>query len=341
MVSPTAVLGSYKSNAAVSVAAAVFVASAVCLERRRRRLRQPHGLSISRLYVFPIKSCKGHCLDEAQLTAEGLAGDREYAVVKVLDGARAEAVSQREIPQMALVAPDMPSAAGLTVRMRGMRDLQVPPHGTGVLWRIRSNVWDDEADGEDLGDEVAAWFCEALGSKELRLVRFSGFRAAPEPARWGEGSTKFSDGFPMLVTSEASLAELAQRSGLSQVAERMRPNLVVAGCASHEEDQWVALRWARGGASAEFRLPKPCARCTMPRVDPATGQVGADPMKTLKPYRGGHVLLQDDAQLRHRSHYAANKGEIFFGQNINVAVQGFAVLRVGDPLAVAAALEAA
>merc|ERR1712232_133528 len=114
------------------------------------------------------------------------------------------------------------------------------------------------------------------------------------------------------------------------MTERMRPNIVVTGCCAYEEDTWSALLWERGGSAAELHLPKPCARCTIPRVDPTTGVRGKDPLPTMKPYRSGRALLKD--AVRHKDHYEQNKGEIFFGQNVNALVSGDILLRVGDAL---------
>merc|ERR1712130_901221 len=102
-------------------------------------------------------------------------------------------------------------------------------------------------------------------------MKFAGHRSSPEPERFGEGCALLSDGFSMLLASEASLAQLAERTGLSYPAQRTRPNLVVEGCAAHGEDSWTSLLWSHPqhkSKSAELRLPKPCARCMVPRLDP-------------------------------------------------------------------------
>merc|ERR1740120_595616 len=79
------------------------------------------------------------------------------------------------------------------------------------------DIWDDSAQGLDQGDEAAAWLCEALGEQGLRLARFAGHRPTPLPEKYGDGSTRFSDGFSMLLTSEASLDDLAARTGLGRL----------------------------------------------------------------------------------------------------------------------------
>ena len=75
-----------------------------------------------------------------------------------------------------------------------------------------------------------------------------------------------------------------------------RPNVVVTGSAPWEEDYWRQITVG----SIEFDVPKPCGRCQVPTVDPATGKrrSGYEPIRTMKTYRS-------DAD-----------GEVYCGQNI-------------------------
>jgi len=309
-------------SAGVAVAAFLFW-------RRRKR-----GLRISKLIVYPIKSCRGHELSQACLTSDGLAHDREYAVVETSSGGNATALTQRDVPLLAVVFPDMPDGDGLIVRKSGMRELVSRRPASPAILRIKCVSWgaDEEVDGEDMGDDAGSWFSEALQRPNLRLVRFSGVRPSPEPTKYGPGTTRFSDGFSMLLVSEASLAKFEEQTDLKQATERTRPNIVVKACTAHEEDTWPRLFWRSGAASAELRLVKPCARCTIPRVNPDTGAVGPDPMKALRCYRAGKELAQQATA--HQAHYESNRGEVFFGQNvIPVLNQPAVILRRGHSLA--------
>lgn len=74
----------------------------------------------------------------------------------------------------------------------------------------------------------------------------------------------------------------------------------------------------------------------MPSVDPTKGAFGSDPLKALKTYRSGKVLMEAD--VCHKSHYSNNKSDIFFGQNANTFVVGRPMLEVGCSLKVVAAI---
>jgi len=320
--------GSARLRVAVGVAAAVGAVAVVVWWRQRKS----SALRISKLCVYPIKSCKAINVKRVKLTSEGLEHDREYVVVKVVDGF-ATARTIRNCHELVKITPEMPTAEGIKVHKKGMKTLVVPilhgPH-----FKLGCDVWDDIADGMDQGDEAAAWFCEALQETDVRFVRFTGCRPTPQPEKFGEGLTKFSDGFGMLLTSEASLMELGCRCGLDQIQQRMRPNIVIDGCGVHEEDNWSLLSWQRGAASALLKLPKPCARCEIPRVNPTTGIPDPDPLKAMRSYRSGHELEKTESP--HRAHYESHKSSIFFGQNANATVSGEAVLHVGDSFTIEA-----
>ena len=75
---------------------------------------------ITALWVFPIKSCAGLLCQEATLTATGLAWDRCFMVVD----AYGEMVTQRDLPRMALIQPELntaPDVMQMTVRAPGMQ----------------------------------------------------------------------------------------------------------------------------------------------------------------------------------------------------------------------------
>ena len=54
--------------------------------------------------------------------------------------------------------------------------------------------------------------------------------------------TEFSDGFPILVISRASLADLNSRLPKALPMERFRPNLVIDGVGAYDEDRIHELR---------------------------------------------------------------------------------------------------
>ena len=241
-------------------------------------------LRLASLHLYPIKSCAGIDVDEALLVETGLELDRAWMLVDE----RAEFVSQRELPRLALIRPTL-GRHDLVVRAPGMLALHLALHSAQGATRVR--VWDDSVAAYDMGDLAAQWFSDFTGTT-LRLVRFDPEQKRLSDRQWTgdvEAENAFSDGFPLLVVSRASLDELNRRleqRGAAPVAmARFRPNLVLDGLDAHGEDFLDELRFETAQGPVRLRLVKPCARCRIPDVDPATGERGDEPGATLAAYR--------------------------------------------------------
>jgi hypothetical protein len=269
---------------------------------------------ISRLLLYPVKGCRGVSLRSAHLAPTGLAvgdiGDREWVVVDD----HGEFLSQRELPRMALVETRLLSGA-LRLSAPGMLSIDIPFQSEGDVVRIR--VWDDELDAVTQGALVDQWFSDFLGHR-ARLMRFDPLAKRTSRRKYTgatEAPYKFADAFALLVTSEASLADLNARlkaKGQAPVDfDRFRPNIVIDGVEAFEEDY---ARDVRVG-DVELELVKPCVRCTVPSVDPASGEQGSEPGDTLAAYRD-----------------SAAAGGVTFGVNGIVARGAGAELSVGDPV---------
>jgi uncharacterized protein YcbX len=269
--------------------------------------------SIAALYLHPIKSCAGIAVDEALLIETGLQLDRAWMVVDA-DGGM---LTQRDLPRMALVRPTL-RGDDMVLRAPGMLALHVSLDA--VEEPTRARVWNDEVKAYDMGNLAAQWFSDFLG-RQLRLVRFDPEQKRLSDRKWtGElaAENAFSDGFPLLVASSASLADLNQRlaaRGHDAVAmERFRPNLVLDGLHAFDEDQLDEISLAADGGPVRLKLVKPCARCVMPNIDLQTAEVGHEPGDTLAGFRA-------DARVG---------GGITFGMNA-VIVEGIdRVLRTGQ-----------
>lgn len=245
------------------------------------------NVRIASLHAYPVKSCAGLTLrDGTQITTTGLPGDRSWMVVDALG----DFLTQRTHPRMALIRAALAEAGALVLRAPMQPPLRVPAQLTGE--RVQVRVWNDHVAAFDAGAEASAWLRQVLGQHGLRLVRFDPAQRRIADRRWTgaiEATTAFADAFPLLVTSSAGLDDLnrrlAQRGVEAVGTERFRPNLVLDGLDANGEDFVDELRFATPEGAVTLKLVKPCVRCTIPSVDPATGVQGAEPGDTLAGYR--------------------------------------------------------
>ena len=212
-----------------------------------------------------MKSCRGHDLPAATVEPWGLVGDRRWMLVDP-DG---RFVTARRHPRLVLITPD-PREDGLHLTAPGMAPLDVAvPAGPPV----DVQVWKDEVTAVAAADDAHAWFSAAVGTP-LRLVYLGDPTQRPTDPEYGldRDVVSFADGYPLLLTTEESLAAVGE---LSMV--RFRPNLVVAGAPAWTEDGWRRLRVG----AATFRAVKACSRCVLTTIDPDTAEKGPEPLRTL------------------------------------------------------------
>jgi uncharacterized protein YcbX len=261
--------------------------------------------SISAIYLYPVKACAGILLQTAELDHRGLKYDRQWMVVDPQGGF----LSQRTVPQLALIQTSFSQDREyLILTLPGEPPLWIGPMTEGEKCQV--TVWGDRCQAFDVGDKVAAELSQFL-KLPCRLVQMDPQWIRPVDPKFAPNShsqTGFSDGFPLLGISEASLADLNHRLLSPLPMNRFRPNLVFTETDPYAEDRWHTISIG----SIPFRGVKRCARCKVTTVDQATGEfTGQEPLRTLATYR----------QLA--------RG-IIFGQNFVHLQSG--VIQVGDPV---------
>ncbi|MFC5513974.1 MOSC domain-containing protein [Massilia jejuensis] len=274
--------------------------------------------TLSRLILYPIKSCAAMPVPEALATVSGLVArgihDREWMLVS--DEGRF--LTQRELPRMATIVPRVEDDA-LVVAAPGMPSLRLPLAARAPAPTMRVQIWDDLVEAIDCGAASAAWFGRILDTR-CRLVRFKPDAARPTSEKWTAGapsSARFADAYPLLLIGAASLDDINARMRAAGRAplpmDRFRPNLVVDGLAPFDEDYTASF----DAGGIVIRPVKPCARCPIPAIDQATGIRGPDPLDILHTWRSKAIL----------------DGAVCVGMNCIVAGGAGGVLRVGQELA--------
>jgi uncharacterized protein YcbX len=191
---------------------------------------------------------------------------------------------------------------------------------------VRASVWGQDVAAYDMGATAAQWFSDFLGVK-ARLVRFDPEHQRASSLAWTGGLqalNQFSDGYPLLLTSQASLAGLNDKllaaGQLAVSMARFRPNIVLGNApgqqavAAHDEDRLETLEIATAQGQVRLQPVKPCARCPIVNIDPLSADSSPDVNDMLQTYR-------QDARV---------KGALTFGMN-SITLAGFdQLLKVGQ-----------
>ena len=260
-------------------------------------------MRIKALYYYPVKSLAGVATAELSLDRFGPVGDRRWMLVDEEN----RFVTQRKYPSLVRIRPRF-NDAGLCLDIpdQGRVAVRTSDQSSSVtVWRdqvedvLIASADASEAVSSFLGRPVTLVY---MPDEVTRPVRHDGLSAVHP--------VSFADGFPLLVTSQASLADLNRRLPHSVDMRRFRPNVVVEGAAAPwEEDGWQTLTLG----DLPVRLLKPCSRCVMTTVDPDSGERSRDgnPLKTLAGFR------------------RTEDGVIFGANGVHLDT---GILRVGDPV---------
>lgn len=231
---------------------------------------------LSQIHIYPVKSLAGIQVERWPVDRNGLVYDRKWMLID----SEHRFLSQRRLPKMALIKTRI-DGEQLVLSADGHGEIALPLQARGGA-SLEVEIWNDRCEAKTVADDLDGWLSDFLQYR-CRLVYHPEDKIRQVDQRFAQTSdqTAFSDGFPFLIVSEASLQALNRAMGAEMTMNRFRPNLVVGDCAPYAEDGW--RRIAVNGIG--FRLPKPCSRCSVPTIDPETAIAGKEPLTTLNRLR--------------------------------------------------------
>jgi uncharacterized protein YcbX len=238
---------------------------------------------ITSLHIYPVKSCRGIDLEEALITPTGLEWDRRWMIVRP----NGRFITQREVPKLATISVAVANGR-LTLSTDGNAPLVVDAAHHGPTLQVK--IWDDSCKAIDAGDDPAAWLTRVLGDP-FRLVRLDEREprlANPKYVGKVPQPVTFTDGYPVLMISKESLAELNKRLPEPIPMARFRPNIVIEGVAPHAEDAMALFRLG----PVVLRGVKLCTRCSVTTTDQQSGarDPHQQPLRALGKYRHDYEL---------------------------------------------------
>jgi uncharacterized protein len=256
-------------------------------------------MTLSEIWIYPVKSLGGIRLTKANAEEKGLQFDRRWMIVDENN----VFITQRVFQKMALIDVEL-HADGLKIFSRlSPNDFVMVPYSPITCTPVTVTVWDDITEAVTVSDEADAWLSRQLDMK-LRLVMMPDATQRKADPRYAQNNenVSFADAFPYLIISQASLDDLNSRLREPVTMRRFRPNFVITSTEPFAEDQWKHISIG----NLHFEVVKPCARCVLTTIDPITSEKGPEPLKTLSAYRrvgnkvlfGQNVVVKDPGEIR-------------------------------------------
>ncbi|XP_072615666.1 mitochondrial amidoxime reducing component 2 isoform X2 [Vulpes vulpes] len=258
------------AGAALGLAAAALGTVAWRRARSRRRGRLQQVGTVAQLWIYPVKSCKGVRVSAAECTALGLRcghlRDRFWLVIKE-DG---HMVTARQEPRLVLVSITCEGEC-LMLKAPGMDQLVLPSKLPPSNKVHDCRLFGMDIKGRDCGDEAAQWFTSFLKTEAFRLVQFEKhMKGRPSKEIFSpvvpNYQVAYPDCSPIMILSEASLADLNTRLEKKVKMDQFRPNIVVTGCDAFEEQvevcNTIEMTVQRFPISSGVRSPPSSAHCS-------------------------------------------------------------------------------
>ncbi|SFM90623.1 hypothetical protein SAMN05216516_101231 [Izhakiella capsodis] len=263
-------------------------------------------ISLSRLFIHPIKSMRGLHVSHAQALDSGLAFDRTF----MISDNSGTFLTARQFPQMVLFTPALmadglyltaPDGSSAAIRFQDFQPQAAP-----------TEVWGQHFTAQIAPEMINNWLSNYF-PRPVQL-RWVGKQMSRRVQDFEQVPLGFADGFPYLLINDSSFRYLQNKVPAGIKIEQFRPNLVVTGAAAWDEDSWASIRIS----DVVFDVAKPCGRCILTTVSTERGRQHPDgePLATLQTFRSA----------------ADNSGDIDFG--LNLVARNSGILRVGDEMQV-------
>ncbi|MEO5595012.1 MAG: MOSC N-terminal beta barrel domain-containing protein [Chitinophagaceae bacterium] len=261
-------------------------------------------LTVSELYIYPIKSLAGIAVDTSIVTSRGLQHDRRLMLVDENNCF----FTQREYPEMALLQPFIKNE-GLYIhhKQNTVSPLFIPHQSTTNETAV-VKIWNDTCEAQLFETFINQWFSQVLGlACRLVFMQDNTIRYADKRYALNNEMTSFADDYPMLMIGNATLDDLNARLPEPVPMNRFRPNIVFNGGKPFLEDKMQEFTIN----GIDFNGVKPCARCIIPTINQDDSSKSKEPLKTLATYR-------------------LKENKILFGQNL--VHSGDGIISIGDAI---------
>lgn len=261
-------------------------------------------ITLHSIHQHPIKSCAPISLSRGWIDELGLSGDRRFMVADN-DG---QFMTARKHPKLTQL---------LATPFNGGMVLAATGHPTLILKEsefpdeyLATQVWKQPMQAQFCGELAREWITEFLGTP-CQLLFFG--KKTDRPIKdMAERQVSFADGYPLLLTSTASLEWLQERCPSPIKMEQFRPNLVVTGTLPFAEDHWQEIQIG----DVRFSVHSPCERCKLTTLPPRSTDFDPqqEPLRTLLKHRRAH----EGGALFGQNLIALNTGIIETGSTVNI-----------------------
>ncbi|XP_051466774.1 molybdenum cofactor sulfurase isoform X1 [Apus apus] len=252
-------------------------------------------ITVTNIYLYPIKSCSAFEVTEWPVGNQGLLFDRNWMVVNQ----NGVCITQKQEPKLCLVNPSIDlNKKVMVIHAEGMDPISVSlEDNTGKETVIcESKVCSHRVKTYDCGERTAGWFSLFL-RRPCRLIRQSSDVKNKSHQKNTKGlapatniSLSLVNEAQYLLINVASILQLKEHISarleepleLEELIRRFRANIVISAPESFEEEEWAEISIG----ALRFQVVGPCSRCQIICIDQQSGERNKEFLQFLSATRG-------------------------------------------------------
>ncbi|KGL75951.1 Molybdenum cofactor sulfurase, partial [Tinamus guttatus] len=251
-------------------------------------------ITVTNIYLYPIKSCSAFEVAEWPVGNQGLLYDRNWMVVNQ----NGVCMTQKQEPRLCLINPSIDLEQNIMIiQAEGMNPVSISleenPGKEAVI--CESKVCSHRVKTYDCGERIAAWLSTFLG-RSCRLIRQSSDIKNNKHQKNTKGlapatsiSLSLVNEAQYLLINVASIsylkddisARLEEPLEIQELIPRFRANLVISAPESFEEEEWAEISIG----SLRFQVVGPCNRCQIICIDQQTAERNNEFLQSLSAAR--------------------------------------------------------
>ncbi|NWJ04266.1 MOCOS sulfurase, partial [Crypturellus undulatus] len=252
-------------------------------------------ITLSNIYLYPIKSCSAFEVAEWPVGNQGLLYDRNWMVVNQ----NGVCMTQKQEPRLCLINPSIDLKQNIMIiQAEGMDPISISleenPGKEAVI--CESKVCSHRVKTYDCGERIAGWLSAFLG-RSCRLIRQSSDIKNNKHQKNTKGLAP-ATGISLSLVNEAQYllinvasisylkdhisARLGEPLEMQELIPRFRANLVISAPESFEEEEWAEISIG----SLRFQVVGPCSRCQIICIDQQSGERNKEFLQSLSAARG-------------------------------------------------------
>lgn len=259
-------------------------------------------ITVSQLFIYPIKSLAGIPLNISEVVKEGFKYDR-VLMISEPDGTF---ITARQFPELLKLKTAIVNNS-IVVSTLNNESIAIQ-FDEFIETNEPTEVWGNHFTSHIAPIRLNQFFSHIL-QKNVQL-RWIGTNLTRRTKRYPQTPVSFADGYPYLLLNEASFNHLQQRCSEKLDIQQFRSNIIIQGALPFAEDGWKTIKIG----DVIFDIVKPCSRCVLTtfNINTAKPLANNEPLNTLRHFR------------------TDEQGEIDFG--MNMIARNFGSISIDDPV---------